>query len=183
MAGGRDERSGIETSGLTSLRCHDLGDQINDVGIPDSWGKLLGFQNPVERTEHLRAYEIEPTISSALARQVAQRTTSFGQPGVHLIGNADAPVKRVSIGTGAITPFLTCVEQFDVDCAICTDDGIANWRDGGFAIDMGIPLIVVHHHVSEEVGVLSLANHLKNIFPSIPVHHIAQRCMYQLVTA
>lgn len=182
FAGVRDKRNFIEANGLTIIRCHDLWDQISEIGIPDSWGKLLAFNNLVERTEHLRVYEIEVTNAKALALQIAQRTAPFGQPGVHLIGRADAPVKRVSIGTGAITPFLTCVEQFGVDCAICTDDGIANWRDGGFAIDMDIPLLVVHHHVSEEVGIVSLANHLRNAFPSTPVHHIAQQCMYQLVT-
>ena len=183
FAGVREKRAFIEENGLVIVRCHDLWDQIADIGIPDTWGRLLGFENPVDRTEHLRVYEVETASAEALARQIAQRTALFGQPGVHLIGSADAPVRRVSIGTGAITPFLTCVEQFGVDCAICTDDGIANWRDGGFAIDMGIPLIVVHHHVSEEAGIISLAAHLKQALPHIPVHHIPQRCMYRLVTA
>ncbi|MCC6803585.1 MAG: Nif3-like dinuclear metal center hexameric protein [Anaerolineae bacterium] len=181
--GAREKRAFIEANGLIIVRCHDLWDQILGIGIPDSWGQLLGFEYPVDSTRHLRVYEIETANAAALARHVAQRTAPFGQPGVHLIGSPDASVKRVSIGTGAITPFLTCVEKFNVDCAICTDDGIANWRDGGFAIDMGIPLIVVHHHVSEEVGIISLANHLKRTFSEIPVFHIPQQCMYQLITA
>jgi hypothetical protein len=35
--------------------------------------------------------------------------------------------------------------------------------------------------VAEEAGVQSLARHLQAALTDIPVHHIAQRCMYQLI--
>ena len=177
------KRQFIEKSGLVIIRCHDLWDQIREVGIPDSWGGLLEFGQAVDGTEHLRIYEMENTPARQLAAHVAARTAEFGQPGVQLIGPAEKPVRRVSIGTGAITPYLTCVEDFDVDLAICTDDGIDYWRDGGFAIDMGIPIIVVNHMVAEEIGVMSLARQLTSQFPAIPIQHIPQRCMYEHIVA
>lgn len=178
----RAKRQFIEDSGLVILRCHDLWDQINDIGIPDSWGNLLRLGRSIEGDAHVRVYETNPTVASKIAKHVASCTASFGQPGVQLIGPSEKIVRRISIGTGAITPYLDCVEKYQVDLAICTDDGIDYWRDGGFAIDTEIPIIVVNHIVSEEIGVRSLAVNLSQKFPFLPVHHIPQLCMYKLVT-
>jgi hypothetical protein len=46
---------------------------------------------------------------------------------------------------------------------------------------MGIPVIVVNHAVSEEAGLMNLARHLSERYPAVPVHHVPQRCMYQLI--
>jgi len=46
------------------------------------------------------------------------------------------------------------------------------------SIDMDIPVVVVNHTVSELAGIRSLAEHLRAAFPSVPVHHIEQSCMY-----
>jgi hypothetical protein len=112
---------------------------------------------------------------------VAERTRPFGQQAVQLIGPPDKAVHHACIGTGAITPLLSWLIEYDVDLAICTDDGIAYWRDGGYTIDIEIPMIVVNHAVSEEAGMIALAKHLQTQFPDVPVHHIPQRCMYRLV--
>ena len=175
------KRRFVEDSELVIIRCHDLWDQICDIGIPDSWGKLLRLGRAIDGDVYVRIYETGPTTASAIAQHVASCTAPYGQPGVQLIGPGDKTVRRISIGTGAITPYLDCVEKYRIDLAICTDDGIDYWRDGGFAIDMDIPIVVVNHMVSEEIGIKSLADNLRQQFPSVPVHHIAQRCMYELV--
>ena len=178
----RAKRQFIENNDLVIIRCHDLWDQIRDIGIPDSWGKLLRLGNTVDDDAYVRIFETGQTTATDFARHVASCTAPFGQPGVQLIGPREKLVRRISIGTGAITPYLDCVEKYQVDLAICTDDGIDYWRDGGFAIDMDIPIVVVNHVVSEEIGVESLAENLRQQFPSVPVHHVPQHCMYELVT-
>lgn len=183
LPGVRDKRQFLEDSGLVLIRCHDLWDQITGIGIPDSWGSALGLGEAIAGDEFSRVYDVGGVMAVEVARRVAERTKRFGQPSVQLIGPADKHVNRVSVGTGAITPYLKTVRRFDVDLAICTDDGIEYWRDGAFAIDMGIPLLVVNHPVSEEMGMESLARHLRSRFPQVPVHHIPQRCMYQLITS
>lgn len=175
------KRDFIEKSGLTIIRCHDLWDQIPHIGIPDSWGRLLQLGQATAQTEHLRVYDGGGVTALEIAQRVARYTSQYGQPGVQLIGDEKKIVHRVSIGTGAITPYFTFIADFNVDLAICTDDGVHYWRDGGFAIDAGIPMIVVHHHVSEEIGVQSMAEHLQEALPNIPVHYIAQQCMYRLI--
>lgn len=183
IAGVREKRQFIEDNDLVIIRCHDLWDQMPDTGIPDSWGRLLDWGRPVAESAYIRIYDTEGATAGKLAQHVANCTAVYGQPGVQLIGSPNKIVHRVSIGAGAITPYLECVDRFAIDLAICTDDGIDYWRDGGFAIDMEIPIIVVNHMVSEEIGVQQLADRLSRRFPAIPVHHINQHCMYQLFTA
>jgi putative NIF3 family GTP cyclohydrolase 1 type 2 len=173
----------IEDNGLVIYRCHDLWDQMPEIGIPDSWGEQLGFGNEIEGEGYFRIYNVSGKTAGQIARQVADRTRQFGQEAVQLIGSSDKSVTRLGIGTGAITPLLTLIDTYKVDIAVCTDDGFTYWREGAFAIDMGIPVIVVNHAVSEEAGLISLARHLQSRFHTIPVHHLPQNCMYQLVSA
>lgn len=177
----QQKRAFIEDNNLIIIRCHDLWDQLPEIGIPDSWGKLLELGSPIAGNEHIRIYDGGGHTVLEIAQRVARHTERYGQPGVQLIGQEDRMVHRVGIGTGAITPYFTFIEAFDVDLAICTDDGVHYWRDGGFAIDSGIPIVIAHHHVSEEIGVESLAAKLRSAFPEVPVYHVPQRCMYRLI--
>lgn len=179
----QEKRRFIEDNGLVIIRCHDLWDSIKRIGIPDSWGDYLGFENPIEGNEHIRIYQIQPQSALQVAQLVADRTRYFGQSAVQLIGPDDKSITRLSIGTGAITPYLKIVRKYKVDLAICTDDGIDYWKDGAFAIDMGIPIVVVNHPVSEEFGIYHLAELIKENFPQVAVHYIPQNCMYRLVSS
>jgi putative NIF3 family GTP cyclohydrolase 1 type 2 len=175
------KRRFIDQSGLVILRCHDLWDQYPAIGIPDSWGDWLGLGKPIAGEGYFRVYDVRGRTARDVARQVAARVAPLGQSAVELAGPPDQPVTRVCVGTGAITPFLKMLSHYGVDLAICTDDGFTYWRDAAYAIDMGVPVIVVNHAVSEEAGLMNLARRLSEQFPAIPVHHIPQRCMYQLV--
>jgi putative NIF3 family GTP cyclohydrolase 1 type 2 len=141
----------------------------------------LGLGKPIDGEGYYRVFDVSGKTALQVAQQIAEQTWPFGQEAVALVGPQNKEVTRVSIGTGAITSFFECIDRYKVDLAICTDDGIHYWRDGGYAIDMGIPLIVVNHAVSEEAGIMNLAKFLKRRFPDIPVYHIPQRCMYKLI--
>lgn len=178
----QEKRHFIEKNGLVILRCHDLWDQYPGIGIPDSWGTWLGLGQAVGGEGYYRVYDVSGRTAHEMARQVAARVAPFGQNAVQLIGPADRAVTRSCVGTGAITPFQHML-TLGADLLICTDDGFTYWRDAAYAIDMGISVIVVNHAVSEEAGLMNLASHLSHQFPDIPVQHIPQRCMYQLVSA
>jgi putative NIF3 family GTP cyclohydrolase 1 type 2 len=177
----RDKRRFVVESRLVILRCHDLWDQVPGIGIPDSWARQLGFAAPVAGEGYYRVYDVSGRTALDVARQVAARTRELGQEAVQLLGPAEAPVSRVAIGTGAITPFQHYLEEYGVDLAICTDDGFSYWRDGGLAIDMALPVIVVNHAVAEINGMRLLADHLEEKFPELPVRFIPQSCMFRLV--
>jgi putative NIF3 family GTP cyclohydrolase 1 type 2 len=177
----RDKRDYVRRSGLTIIRCHDLWDQYPGIGIPDAWGSVLGLGEAIEGEGYFRIYDVAGRTAGAVAQQVAVRTAVFGQEAVQLIGNPEQLVTRVAIGTGAITPLLLYVSDYDVDLAICTDDGFTYWQDAAYASDAGLPVIVVNHATSEEPGMQCLAAHLRAQFPDVPLHFIPHGCVYQLV--
>ena len=181
LPGVRQKQQWIEENGIVILRCHDLWDQLPGIGIPDSWGTWLNLGDAIAGEGYFRVYDVSGKTALQVAQQVAGRVALFGQQAVQLVGPADRPVTRAAIGTGAISPFLSFISQYNVDLAICSDDGTTYWRDAAFAIDMGIPLIIVNHPVTEEAGMINLAKCLQTQFPEIPVHHIAEQCMYRLV--
>ena len=175
------KRKFIEENKIIILRCHDLWDQYRPIGIPDSWAELLGFIDPIITDSFYRVFDRTLTKAVDVARDVARRTRKFGQPGVQLIGPPEKMVRRIAIGTGAITPYRIMLDRFQPDLIIATDDGFTYWKDGAMAIDMDIPVIVVNHAVSEVHGMERLAERLAEVFPSLQVHPIRQMCMYHLV--
>jgi hypothetical protein len=44
-----------------------------------------------------------------------------------------------------------------------------------------LPVIIVNHPVAEDSGMKLLAEHLKQKFPQVRVHHIPERCMNRVV--
>ncbi|MEO2004628.1 MAG: Nif3-like dinuclear metal center hexameric protein [Candidatus Poribacteria bacterium] len=173
----------LDEMGMVVMRCHDLWDQLLDIGIPDSWGQFLGLGEAIDGSGYYRAYDVTGETALSLARKVAGQTKRLGQDVVHLLGDGAAPVTRAVIGTGAITPYQHFIEEYGADVAICSDDGFTYWRDGAMAIDLGVPAIVVNHAVSEIYGLQLLAEHLDGALPDVPVHFIEQKCMFQAVTA
>ena len=179
----RRKKAFIEDNGLTIIRCHDVWDRVPGMGIPDAWGQYLGWTKVVKEQTFYRVYELPPTTAGEIAKHVAGKVAPLGQKGVQLVGPADKLVRTVAIGTGAITSLRTMIADLQADLALCTDDGFTYWSDGAMATDMGYPVIVVSHPCSEEIGVLRLAEHLRERYPTVPVHHIAQKCMFKTILA
>jgi putative NIF3 family GTP cyclohydrolase 1 type 2 len=171
----------IEKLGLSILRCHDLWDQFPGLGIPDAWGQKLGLGQPLAGEGYLRAYAGHGRTALQIAKELAGRVADLGQPGVQLIGPPERQVQRIVLGTGAATPYREMLIQYEADLVICCDDGFKYWRDGAHAIDNGHSVLIFHHPVTEEYGMQLLAEHLSERFPTIPVHFIPEKCMYQLV--
>ncbi|MBV9279510.1 MAG: Nif3-like dinuclear metal center hexameric protein [Chloroflexi bacterium] len=183
FSGVEAKRRWVEGSGLTILRCHDLWDQLPGIGIPDSWAEQLGLGEPIAGEGYFRLYDVRGRTARSIAVQVAAKTRELGQDAVQLLGPPDVPVSRLALGTGAITPFPQFLENYAADLALCSDDGFTYWHGGALSIDLGVPVIVVNHAVSEMHGIKRLAEHLRRRFPEVPVHYITQGCMYQLIRA
>jgi putative NIF3 family GTP cyclohydrolase 1 type 2 len=181
FSGMREKRAWIEGSGLAVYRCHDLWDQCPEIGIPDSWARTLGLGQAALADGYVRVFDVRGETAGTLARRVAAATRELGQGAVELLGDPETSVSRLALGTGAITPFTRFVDAYGADMAICSDDGFTYWREGGVATDLGIPVVVVNHAVSELPGMESLARHLRERFPAVPVHYLSQRCMFTLV--
>jgi len=177
------KREFIEHSKITIIRCHDVWDQYPDIGIPMAWGKFLGLGEPIDGKGYFYAYDGRGQTAVEIAQKISTRIKVLGQQGVQLIGPDKKPIRRIVLGTGAITPMFRLIEELNADLAICSDDGFVYWRDGAFAIDNDLPVVLVNHPVSEEHGMKLLADHLSKVFPQIRVYHIPQRCMYKIISA
>lgn len=176
----RAKRKFIEESGIVILRCHDLLDRLPEHGVADCWGKALELGAPAEEDGYFKLYLPENMTAGGLAAAAAAAAGLEGQEAVELVGDPGKKVNRVAIGTGAITPLSHWLEKWQIDGAVCSDDGFCYWRDGAIAMDAGISVVVVNHAVSEQQGLRALAELLRRRFESIPVRFIGQGCMFGL---
>ncbi len=110
----------------------------------------------------------------SLAGRVLDRVRPLGQETLSLIGDPGRTVSRLGVGTGAITHVPTLVEM-GADVVLATDDGMSFWRDGCWAEDLGVPVIVVNHATAEIWGVRNLAAYLGEMFPGVRVEYLGTR--------
>jgi hypothetical protein len=185
------KRAWLAETGMVIYRCHDVWDSVAEHGIRDSWARGLGLQGPPVAEDERRwygVYDVPPQPLATLARQLAARTAEIGQDHVQVVGAPDREVRRLAIGTGAITRPTVMSRLLAPDgggpgALLVTDDGIRFWGDGSWAIDRDIPLLVVNHATAEEWPMRSLAAYLRRHFPGTPVHHLEQGCMYWTASA
>jgi putative NIF3 family GTP cyclohydrolase 1 type 2 len=186
----REKRAFLQQSGMALIRCHDVWDRVAEIGIRDAWARFLGLEKEIESAApttsngarpYCGVYEIEPMTSAAFAKMVARKVAPLGQQTVQLVGPRGKQIRTVAVGTGAATPFRHMFHDLKADLAVCSDDGFNFWRDGSMALDMDYPVVIVNHACSEEVGMQRMAEHLPEQFPQVPVHHIAQKCMFKTI--
>jgi ribosomal protein S18 acetylase RimI-like enzyme len=120
------------------------------------------------------------TTAWELADRVLAQLAPLGQQDIHVFGPKWRMVSRLGLGTGAITQVREML-ALGADCLLVTDDGIATWREGAWAQDAGVPLIVVNHAVAELPGIRGLAQHLRERFLDVPVTLVAEACGYEIL--
>ncbi|HEX2186256.1 MAG TPA: Nif3-like dinuclear metal center hexameric protein [Chloroflexota bacterium] len=188
----RAKRAWLAEVGMVVYRCHDVWDVMPEWGVRDSWARGLGLQGPPlaeDARRYYGLYRLEPQPLRELARRLATRVLDVGQDHVQLVdpaGDGARTVARLAIGTGAAcrVPAMAALrspEGAGPDALLVTDDGMRFWADGSWAIDRDLPLLVVNHASAEEWGMRSLAAYLGAQFPSVPVRHLAQGCLYRTI--
>ena len=171
----------LNKHGITVIRCHDVWDRMPHIGIPDAWADFLGFpteQRPVE--SYNKICLIEAMTFAEVATHVLDRVRQLGQDWVLALGDRDKPVKRMSVGTGAITRLWEMLE-LNIDLALLTDDGMNTWTAGYFAADRGLPILIVNHATAEKPGMMAMAKYLRQTFPDMPVEYLDVELPWQLV--
>ena len=162
----------IDDLGITLMRCHDTWDRMPEVGIPDAWAEFLGFPSEPRTVESF--YRIclvgERTVEE-VARLVLEKVQPLGQEVVHIVGDRNARVSRMAVGTGAITRLPDMLE-LGADIILATDDGISTTSAGLWALDLGIPMLVVNHATAELPGMMAMVGYIQKHFPGIPVKYL-----------
>lgn len=172
----------LEKHGICVYRCHDVWDMKPDVGVSDIWNSIIGL--PFDQRE-LRSYNsfahFEPMTVDAIAKKIAQALAPHGQSYVEVVGDLSRSVQSLGIGTGAATDVFALVRK-NVECVVLSDDGSNNWIAGQFCIDRGIPLILVHHSVSEIPGIKTMVGYLKGRFTELAVEYLDEGYQYRIVS-
>ena len=174
------KRAWLDEQDITIIRCHDVWDAIPDIGIPYAWGDYLDLGQPSKSERYYNVYDIVPQTAEAFAKHVASKASELGQPSVGFYGDPDRTITSVGLGTGCISQ-ARHIREMGADLAISVDDVVRAWIDGEKSADSGYPLVVVNHCVSEEPGIVTLANYIDATYPDIPVTHIPQTCTFKSI--
>ncbi|MCC6443040.1 MAG: Nif3-like dinuclear metal center hexameric protein [Armatimonadetes bacterium] len=167
----RKKKTFLEKTGMVVYRCHDVWDLVPEIGITGSWASGLGLSGPIASRPYYAVYPVGPMHAGDLAETILSKIRPLGQESVSIIGSRGNVVSRLGIGTGAGTDVVTLYEM-GADIILATEDGMSFWRDGMWAKDMEINVIIVNHAVSEIWGMESLARYLRQTFPQVEVEFL-----------
>ena len=176
-----EKRRLIEEFGLTLMRCHDTWDRMPEVGIPDAWAEWLGFPSDPRPVESFyRICRVDGRSVEELAREILDKVRPLGQQYVGYMGDPEAAVRRMAIGTGAITRLATMLE-LGADVLLATDDGVSTTAAGLLAHDMAAPTLIVNHACAELPGMMAMVGYIEERFPGVPVRYLAGRFPWPVV--
>jgi putative NIF3 family GTP cyclohydrolase 1 type 2 len=159
---------------IVVFRVHDhMHSQRPDFTYVGS-ARSLGLLDKYETAPQSHRFIILPeTTLGALAADFQKR---LGARAIRVVGDPRAKVSRIQLGVGYATP---AVNSPDIDVVV---SGELQETDGGFdspeyvldAVSLGIPKgwIMLGHTVSEEQGMLEMAQWIKSFTPGVPVQLI-----------
>ena len=130
----------------------------------------IGLDPKLETAPGSHRFVIPETTLGALAAEVKKRS---GARALRVVGNPNAKVSRIQLGVGYATP---PVGNPDIDVVI---SGEQQETDGTFdsseyvldAVTLGVNKgwIMLGHAISEESGMLEMAEWIKSFVPEVPV--------------
>ena len=130
----------------------------------------LGLDPKDETPPGSHRFTVPETTLGTLAATVQKR---LGARAIRVVGDANARVRRIQLGVGYATPV---VNSTDVDVVISGEqqevDGFLDSPE--YVLDaaaLGIPKgwIMLGHAVSEEAGMLEMAQWIRTFVPEVPV--------------
>ncbi|MEI7577904.1 MAG: Nif3-like dinuclear metal center hexameric protein [Armatimonadota bacterium] len=178
----REKEALIEALGLTVIRCHDVWDAIQEIGVPFEWGRFLGLSDLVKSEQYVNLYRIEQQTAITFTQYFASRTAVAGQATVEFYGDPERLIETVGIGTGCYSDAMRLYD-LGADLAVSVDDIARAWIIGEYCHDTGSPMIVVNHGVSEDCAMVSLRDKIQELLPNLRVCRIEQGCSYREISA
>lgn len=160
----------LKKHNIVVFRIHDhMHSQRPDYTYVGS-ARDIGLDSRYETAPGSHRFVIPETTLGALAADVRKRS---GARALRVVGDPNARVSRVQLGVGYATP---AVNNADVDVII---SGEQQEADGAFdspayvvdAATLGVAKgwIMLGHAISEEAGMLEMAQWIKGFVPEIPV--------------
>jgi putative NIF3 family GTP cyclohydrolase 1 type 2 len=152
------------------FRMHDhMHDQRPDFLYVGS-ARELGLDAKYETAPGSHRFTVPETTLAALAADVQKRV---GVRALRVVGDPNARVSRIQLGVGYATP---AINSPDVDVVISGEqqevDGILDSPEyvlDAASLGMAKGWIMLGHAVSEEAGMLDMAEWIKGFVPEVPV--------------
>jgi len=172
----------LKKHNICVYRCHDVWDKIPNVGVSDTWASIIGLPFAPRDIHSYNSFAtFESMTVEMIAKKIANALAPFGQSSVTVLGNLNKQVQSCGIGTGAATDVFALVRR-NMECVVLSDDGSSNWIAGQYCIDQDIPLILVHHSVSEIPGVKTMVGYLKTLFTDLTVEYLEEGYKYHSIS-
>jgi putative NIF3 family GTP cyclohydrolase 1 type 2 len=160
----------MQKHNIVVFRIHDhMHAQRPDFTYVGS-ARALGLESKYETAPQSHRFTIPETTLGALAADFQKR---LGAKALRVVGDRNAKVSRIQLGVGYATP---AVNSADVDVVV---SGEQQETDGTLdspayvldAVSLGIPKgwIMLGHAISEEQGMLEMAQWVKSFTPEVPV--------------
>lgn len=166
----RQKRELLASRRVAIFRLHDHMHAMRPDFTYVGSARAIGLDPADEDPPGSHRFVVAPTTLAELAARVRART---GAKALRVVGDPAAMVSRVRLGVGYASP---SIETPDVDVLI---SGEQQESDGAFdsqpyAVDaatLGLAkgLILLGHTVSEEAGMLEMAQWIKGFVPELPV--------------
>jgi putative NIF3 family GTP cyclohydrolase 1 type 2 len=160
----------MRKNSIVIFRIHDhMHSQRPDFTYVGS-AREIGLDARYETAPNSHRFVIPETTLGALAAEVKKRS---GARALRVVGDPNAKISRVQLGVGYATP---SVSNAEVDVVI---SGEQQETDGALdspeyvldAVTLGINKgwIMLGHAISEEAGMLEMAQWIKGFVPEVPV--------------
>ena len=169
----REKRAYLTAHSVVIFRMHDhVHDQRPDFTYVGS-ARELGLDPARETPPGSHRFTMPETTLEALATDVQRR---MGIKALRVAGDPKARVSRIQLGVGYATPAANVT---DVDVVISGEqqelDGFLDAPEyvaDAAALQLPRGWIMLGHNVSEEAGMLEMAQWIKNLLPEVPVQLI-----------
>jgi len=152
------------------FRIHDALHSSNPDPIFVGLARALGLDSKYETAPQSHHFTLPETTVGELAARFQRK---LGDKALRVVGDPKAKMSRVQIGVGYATPNINGP---DVDVVVSgelqeTDGALDNPSYVLDAMTLGIPKawIMLGHNVSEEQGMLEMAQWIKSFVPEMPV--------------
>jgi putative NIF3 family GTP cyclohydrolase 1 type 2 len=176
----------IEESGLAIFRFHDYIHRYQPDGITEGLAEVLSWKASV--VKRLPASSIVELPADTTVKELVRHVKSkLAIDYVRAAGNMELSCKRVGIlvgyrGGGQLA--IPLFAQEDLDVIICGEG--PEWETPEYVRDAvwqgrAKALIMIGHAASEEAGMMFLAERLRQQFPNVPVHYLADKPVLQIL--
>lgn len=155
---------------IVVFRMHDHMHAHKPDWIYVGLARALGLENRYESAPQSHHFVLPETTLEEMAANFQKR---LGDKAIRVVGDPKARVSRLQLGVGYATP---AVNSPDIDVVVSGEqqetDGFLDSPE--YVLDattLGIPKgwIMLGHNVSEEQGMLEMAQWIKGFTPEIPV--------------